>query len=167
MISRLKSEGGYTLVEVMVAIMILLIAIIPMVSMFDTGLNAATRASNYDKARALAKKQLETSQSLPYASVRTSFPNAPCTFDTNGLCAVGNLEVPDAEDPPTAEAPDGEFGHLRYAIEKQFVKPNPADDSEFVNAADDTGMMKITVEVGWGGADFDDVTYTATDIKVR
>ena len=38
MTERFKSESGYSLVEVMVSIMILAIAIIPMVGMFDLGL---------------------------------------------------------------------------------------------------------------------------------
>ena len=121
---RLREESGYSLVEVMASIIILAIAILPMVAMFDTGLNGATRGSNYDKARALAKKQLEQAQSLSYGTVRTSFPNAPCAFDDDGLCEVENLEVPVAEDP------DGEFDHFRYAIRKQYVEPN---DNGFVN----------------------------------
>ncbi len=64
-----NNESGYSLVEVMASIMILSIAIIPMVGMFDMGLSTATRASNYDKARALAKKQLEIAQSLAYSTV--------------------------------------------------------------------------------------------------
>lgn len=155
---RLREESGYSLVEVMASIMILTIAILPMFAMFDTGLHSATRGSNYDIARALAKKQLEQAQSLSYGTVRTAFPNAPCTFDNNGLCEVENLEVPVAEDP------NGEFDQFRYAIRKQYVEP---DGNGFVTAEDDTGMMQITVEVSWGGAAFDDVTYTATTLKVR
>jgi len=158
LIKRVKNEAGYSLVEVMVSIMILTIAIIPMVAMFDMGLNAATRASNHDKARALAKKQLEQAQSLSYGTVRTSFPNAPCTFSGSGFCEVGDLEVPVAEDP------DGEFANFRYAIRKQHVTPN---GSTFVNANDDTGMMRITVQVGWGGDSFDDNEYLSTGIKSR
>lgn len=162
MIKRLKDEAGYSLVEVMVSIMLLTIAIIPMVGMFDMGLNAATRASNYDTARALAKKQLEQSQSLSYRTVRTNFPNAPCSFDNSGLCEVENLEVPLAEDP------DGEFDNFRYAIRKQFVEFN-ADATGFIDSDDgsDTSMMQITVEVGWGGDSFNDNIYTASDIKTR
>jgi Tfp pilus assembly protein PilV len=155
---RLKDESGYSLVEVMASIMILTIAIIPMVGMFDMGLNAATRGSNYDKARALAKKQLEQAQSLSYGTVRTNFPNAPCTFTNSGLCEAENLEI------PTVEDPDGELDNFRYAIRKQYVTPS---GSTFVNANDDTGMMQIAVEVGWGGDSFDDITYRATDIKSR
>ena len=162
-VKRLREEAGYTLVEVLASIVILAIAILPMFAMFDTGLKSATRASNYDKARALANKQLDQAHSLSYGTVRTSFPNAPCTFDNNGLCQVGNLEVPAAEDDPDGDGV-GEFDPFRYTIRKQYVEPS---GNGFVNADDDTGMMQVTVEVGWGGAAFNGVTYTATTLKVR
>ncbi len=159
MIRRLpREESGYSLIEVVASITLLALAILPMVGMFDMGLNGAIRGSNYDKARALAQKQLEQAQSLSYGTVRTAFPNAPCAFDGSGRCEVGNREVPAAEDP------GGEFDRFRYAIRKQYVEPN---GNGFVNAEDDTGMMQITVVVGWGGAAFNATTYTATTLKVR
>ena len=54
----------------MVSIIILAIAILPMVGMFDMGLNSATTGSNYDKARALANLKMEEAKSLPFATVR-------------------------------------------------------------------------------------------------
>lgn len=157
MINRLKDEGGYSLVEVVVSIMILAIAIIPMVAMFDTGLNTAVLGSNYDKGRALAKKQLEQVQTLPYNIVRSNFPNAPCTFDGNGLC-----ESVDRTDP------DSEFASFRYTIRKQYVQPNnDAAPSSFNNSSTQTAFMRITVQVGWGGASFDDNTYTTSGLKSR
>ena len=155
---RFREESGYSLVEVMVSILILTIAILPMMTMFDTGIDSANRGSNYDKARALAKKQLEQAESLSYGTVRTAFPNAPCTFDNSGLCAVANLQVPAAEDP------NGEFDNFRYAIRKQYVEPV---GNTFDERVDDTGMMEITVVVGWGGANFNEVTYTTSALKVR
>ncbi len=50
----------------MVAIMILAIAIIPMVSMFDAGLRAAVLGGNYDKGRAIANEELEEIRALPF-----------------------------------------------------------------------------------------------------
>ncbi len=73
MIRSIKDEGGYSLVEVMVAIMILAIAIIPMVGMFDTGLKTATAGSNYDKARALANANLEKVMSLPHSTATATY----------------------------------------------------------------------------------------------
>jgi prepilin-type N-terminal cleavage/methylation domain-containing protein len=65
---RIQYESGYSLVEVMVAIMILSIAIIPMVGMFDAGLRASVVGSNYDKGRALASEELAEIQAIPFAS---------------------------------------------------------------------------------------------------
>jgi len=151
----LRRESGYLLVEGMVAIMILAIAIIPMVSMFDMGLDTATQGSNYDKARALAKKQLESVQSLPYGTVKTNFPNMPCTFNASGLC-----------EPGTRQNPGGEVSSFRYKVSKQYVKLNDSGTT-FESTNTDRGMMRVTVEVGWGGATFDDKTYTATALKAR
>jgi prepilin-type N-terminal cleavage/methylation domain-containing protein len=151
----IKNEAGYSLVEVMASIMILAIAIIPMVGMFDLGLETATRGSNYDKARALAKKQLESVQSLPYGTVKTNFPSMPCTFNASGLC-----------EPGTRQNPSGEFSSFRYKVSKQYVQLN-ASGTAFENVTTDRGMMRVTVEVGWGGANFDEKTYTATALKAR
>lgn len=61
-----RDESGYSLVEVLVAILILSVAILPMVGMFDAGLRAALVGSNYDKGRALANKELEEVKALSY-----------------------------------------------------------------------------------------------------
>lgn len=48
--------------------LLLSIAIIPMIGMFDAGLRAAVLGSNYDKTRALANEKLEEVKALPYSS---------------------------------------------------------------------------------------------------
>jgi hypothetical protein len=62
----LQDDSGYSLVEVIVSIMILTVAIIPMVVMFDTGLRAVTSSGNYDTARSLANGSMEQIKALPY-----------------------------------------------------------------------------------------------------
>lgn len=61
-----REEAGYTLVELLVAILLLSIAIIPMVGMFDAALRAANTSSSYDEARSLANGKLEELRSLPF-----------------------------------------------------------------------------------------------------
>ena len=134
-IKLIKSESGYSLVEVMASIMILAIAIIPMVGMFDAGLNAASRGGNYDKARALANQQLETAKSLPYETVRDSFPN--------GTPAPNPAVTSSGQ-----SAPDG----FSYTVTKRFI------DSEFANSSTDVGMMKITITVSRAGNTYPPVT---------
>ena len=45
--------------------------------MYDMGLKAAAQGSDYDKARALANKQMETAKNLSYQDARESFRSAP------------------------------------------------------------------------------------------
>lgn len=141
MVKKLKNESGYSLVEVMVAIMLLTIAIIPMVGMFDAGLRAATQSSNYDKARALANKQMETAKNLPYtaplpaASVRNNFPSgtgAPDPFS-------GVITSPDQT--------DTDFPGATYTVRKAYVR---SGTTEVVEDANVGTMMQVTVTVTWG-----------------
>ncbi len=81
-----ESESGYSLVEVLASIMILTIAIIPMVGMFDAGLRTAVIGSNYDKGRALANAKLEEVKALTYSQVEDRYPpsgssHEPATID--------------------------------------------------------------------------------------
>ena len=89
MIKSLKTESGYSLVEVMVSIVILSIAIIPMVSMFDMGLKTAVLGGNYDKGRALANQKLEEIKALDYATARTRYP----TSGTSSNSGIYKTEV--------------------------------------------------------------------------
>jgi prepilin-type N-terminal cleavage/methylation domain-containing protein len=137
LIKRLKDQTGYSLVEVMVAIMILAIAIIPMVGMFDAGLQLASSSGNYDKARALANTQLEEAKSLPYDTVRDTFPNgtpAPNPTVTSSLIDA----------PAEAKLPAGS----KYQVTKRYVAISLADSPS------DKGLMKLTVTVTWGSNDY-------------
>jgi prepilin-type N-terminal cleavage/methylation domain-containing protein len=147
--SLLKEERGYSLIEVIVSIMILAIAILPMVSMFDMGLNSATKGSNYDKARALANLKLEEAKSLPYETVRTNFPSE--ALSNNGAPDSGSITsslVTNAEDP---QVPQG----FSYTVTKQYLlQPPLTPDSNSkpfqVSLSDaDTKLLKVTVTVSW------------------
>jgi len=150
LIDRLKHEAGYSLVEVMASIMILGIAIIPMVGMFDAGLRAATLGGNYDQARALAKKQMEQVQSLPYGTVKSSFPDSPEPFDSSGLSVTSNRT-------------DAEFPNFTYEISKQYVSAPAVGGTTFVDSATDRGLMRVTVTVRWDSTK----EYSTTSLKAR
>jgi hypothetical protein len=68
-IRNLARDPGYSIVEVMVAIVVLTIAIVPMAGMFDAALRAADASGEYDEARTCAVQALEQVKSLPYESV--------------------------------------------------------------------------------------------------
>jgi prepilin-type N-terminal cleavage/methylation domain-containing protein len=68
-IRRVTKDSGYSIVEVMVAIVVLTIAIVPMVGMFDAAIRAADTSGEYDEARTCAVQKLEQVKSLPYETV--------------------------------------------------------------------------------------------------
>ena len=140
----LKTESGYSLVEVMASIIILAIAIIPMVGMFDMGLHSATRGSNYDRARALANLEMEKAKSLSFAEVEDNFPEGT---------AYGDPAV-------WLPGPGEDFAGLDYRIEKQYMEQPPTDsegdpvdlsgEEPFESSDTPTDLIRITVTVRWG-----------------
>lgn len=133
----LKTESGYSLLEVVVAILLLAVAIIPMVGMFDAGLRAATQGSDYDKARALANKQLETARNLPYEDVRDGFPVGSSTPDAD----TGVYESSDQTD-------EEDFPGFTYKVRKAYVR---LGTTNIVEDASARTMMRVTVTVDWDG----------------
>jgi Tfp pilus assembly protein PilV len=148
LIKKLEQEAGYSLVEVMASIIILSLAILPMVGMFDMGLRTATTGSNYDKSRALANLKLEEAKSLPFASLQDNFPVAGSTPDSAGYYDSGFIP---------ASAP---FTNFQYRIEKQYMKKPDTSSTEFeacdpsstdpnIGCSPGTNLMRITVTVQW------------------
>jgi prepilin-type N-terminal cleavage/methylation domain-containing protein len=77
--SPTKSAAGYSLVEVMVAMVVLTVAVVPMVGMFEAAIGAADASADYDKARTCAVQKLEHLKSLPYETVQGGQPGGVCT----------------------------------------------------------------------------------------
>ena len=147
----LGQELGYSLVEVMASILILSIAIIPMVGMFDAGLKSTTLGSNYDRARALANLKLEEAKSLPYVTVRDSFPAASTAPGTSGAYVDPSWRTYTGTN-------SADFSGFVYKVDKQYiVQPSKAPTSSSQPFASDTsgsdsGLMRVTVTVQWDGS---------------
>lgn len=170
MLARLlKSETGYSLVEVMASIMILTVAIIPMVGMFDMGINTAVRGGQYDTARAFATKKLEQAKSLPYDSadssvtdVKDNFPRtAPTTNPTDGSTTTSITSSTEAG------VPSG----FSYTVTKRYkcVSASAASctaptgaTSVLANSSTNRGIIEVTVTVSWDGK-----SYTKTGVVGR
>jgi prepilin-type N-terminal cleavage/methylation domain-containing protein len=135
LIKWLGKESGYSLVEVMVAIMLLSIAIIPMVGMFDAGLKAATQGSDYDKARALANKQMELAKNLTYEDAQDKFPVSSSTPNAS----TGVYE--------SSNQTDAAYSGFTYKVRKAYVK---LGSTGIVEDASASTMMTVTVTVNWG-----------------
>ena len=120
-------EFGYSMMEVLAAIIILSLAIVPMVGMFDAALRAAVLGGNYDEGRALATAKLEEAKALPYDGVVELYP--PGTRDCSGAVAPGfDCEV------RTAYA---SLGHAAV-----------------VTGGSSGTMMQVSVTVSWDGGSY-------------
>jgi prepilin-type N-terminal cleavage/methylation domain-containing protein len=135
---RTTRGDGYSLVEVLVAIAILSLAILPMVGMFEAALRAATLGGNYDRARALANEKLEEILALPYSE-----PGGPADSVTEKY-------------PPTSPT-SGKRGIFTYTVQTRFV------DASFSNPTDSppTSQMRVEVEVEWQGKSYTTTGFVA------
>ncbi len=139
MIERLKEENGYSLVEVMVAILILAIAIIPMVGMFDAGLRAAVTGSNYDRARAIAGEELEEIKALPF---RIDNPAGVVDSAVEFFRPVNNGGVVKDCSAPIDAA-------FTCKVRTAYLNPSTLAEDGSVRT-----MMSVQVTVTWSGGDY-------------
>lgn len=124
---RLGGEDGYSMVEVLAAIIILSLAIIPMVGMFDAGLRAAVVSGNYDRGRALVNEKLEEIKALPYESVEEVYP--PGTRGCPGVTGSG------------------------FSCEVRTAYASLGDAAVVIDGSPGT-MMQVTVTVAWDGSSY-------------
>jgi hypothetical protein len=68
----------------MVAMVVLTVAIVPMVDMFDAAIGAADTSADYDKARTCAVQKLEHLKSLPYEAVEGGVRGGLCNPSSFG-----------------------------------------------------------------------------------
>src|SRR5687768_16376454 len=66
---RLKEQHGFTIVEVMVAVAVLLTGVLGTLAMLDTANKRGRGAADRQKATSLARDIVERAKSLPYAEL--------------------------------------------------------------------------------------------------
>lgn len=146
----LSDESGYSLVEVIVSVMLLSIAIIPMVGMFDAGLRAAVTGSNYDRARTLANSSMENVKALPYTKTNPAGVNDSVVE----LFAPGSPGVTSHTCPVTVPA------GFSCKVETQYLTASLTPSSI------QSSQTNVVVKTGWGGVD-DRVTITGLVVRSK
>lgn len=149
MVDQTRDEGGYSLVEVMVAMLILAIAILPMVSMFDAGLRAAVLGGNYDIGRTLATTELDGVRALSYQT-----PPDPPADSVREI-----YPPPDSPHPCRATVPSG----FTCQVSTEFVSMGPPGSPDIVQDPTARTMMSVQVTVTWTGGG----RYTTTGLVAK
>ena len=161
--SLLKDGRGYSLIEVMVSIIILALAILPMIGMFDMGLNGVTASSHYDKARTLANLKLEQAKNLPFTDVEGNFPDAGDYDPLRRLGTGSRSRVPTLR---TSSTP-----FIRTTWRNRSPRTRLLRGTSSRPSGASTGLIRLTVEVRWGedndGDGLPDKSFTTTGLVAQ
>ncbi len=76
---RLRSQEGFGLIELLMAMVMLNIGILAIVAAFNSGAVTLNRASRISTAAALADQQMELYRAIPYASIALDASTIPAT----------------------------------------------------------------------------------------
>ena len=85
--ARLRSQDGFGLIELLMAMVMLNIGILAVVAAYQTGMFALNRASKISTASALADQQMELYRALTYSAI---------ALDTTSLASVDNTYTCDS-----------------------------------------------------------------------
>jgi type II secretory pathway pseudopilin PulG len=132
---RLRSEGGFGLVELLLAMLMLNIGILAVVAAFSSGIVSLNRASRTTTSAVLADQQMELYRALTYTSIRldTTAVNGTDTKYRNDPVIGGNiasLVTGDCAGPPDECNPSrGVNGadRKRYRIDTYITAMTPTN----------------------------------------
>lgn len=114
MLKRLKSESGMTLIELLVAMLVMAFGVMALVAAFLSGVVAIQRGAKVTTAGALADKQMETYRQMAFAAVPLG-AQSPVTSVSGGVtywlqatiswtCVVGAAHTTTSSTPPTCDS---------------------------------------------------------------
>lgn len=120
---RLRGEEGQTLVELLIAMVVLTIGILALVAAYSSGYVALNRATRVSSARLIADQQMERFRAVQYSAIQLNTTcGASCTEDAtytgdpaySSTAQVGGSSCSDATCLPTQTktGPDGKSYRL-------------------------------------------------------
>jgi type II secretory pathway pseudopilin PulG len=121
---RLRSEAGFGLVELLMAMVMLNVGILAIVAAFNSGIFALNRASRISTASALADSQMELYRALTYSSI---------ALDSTSLGSVDNTYRCDSA--LGGSCPNSTSGEVTGTCSGSPV-PNECNPSRIVTGAD-------------------------------
>lgn len=98
---RRRGEDGFTLIEVMVAMILLVVGVLAMLAMVEGSLTSTNRTTAREQATNLVRELVERSRQIPYASTTTSaapaalaaaLPEAPAVSGTTFTVRRRNVD---------------------------------------------------------------------------
>jgi Tfp pilus assembly protein PilV len=125
----LRRQGGFGLIELMIAMTMLNIGLLAVVAAFSSGIVSLNRASKITTAAVLADGQMELYRALTYASIRlepSSIPGStPYTTDTAYSAAQVTATCPGPPDECNASRLATGADGKTYRIDTYIVSTTP------------------------------------------
>jgi Tfp pilus assembly protein PilV len=87
-VQRARSQEGFGLVELMIAMTVLVVGILALVAGLSSGYFALNRAGQRATAAALADSQMEKYRALPYSSIGLTFSGTDSTYTSDSACSA-------------------------------------------------------------------------------
>lgn len=162
-----KSEEGFTIIEMVVALAILAMVMAPLAGVFWSSMRTAGVASHRTDGSSIASREIEAMRAVPYAQVGfyADQPGYHSTFETFATVLLGSTSpasgtlipqvqprTPDssaasgfAPDPNPANASPITQGGVNYSVTRDIVWVNAQDASTTYT----TAYKRLTVVVTW------------------
>lgn len=143
--SRLNSEDGFTLVELLASCLLLLVGILGVVATLDTSRTAISTAEVRETAAHRAERELERIRTLPWAQLGLAGSPSPQTM---GAAASGPSEqvVTGGSVKPTEPFDDGRMRGEIHVLITTYDDPHvaaPVDARRVVVSVVPTGAWKL------------------------
>lgn len=102
---RLRREDGFTLVELVIAMIVLSIAILALVAAYTSGFTALKRATRVSSARLIADSQMERFRAIQYSAIQLNTAcGASCTEDATYTADTAYSSTAQVTGCPTTDA---------------------------------------------------------------
>jgi prepilin-type N-terminal cleavage/methylation domain-containing protein len=127
---RMKNRPGLTLIEVMIAVLLLSFAVTVFASLYPLAMRLRSKSENTTRATTLCQQKIEQVRAFPYTSLKYS-----------GLQGGGVIDASPASSPFSFTTIDGLATKL----------PQGTGSLTLSNPGSDPDLTQITVTVTWGG----------------
>jgi type II secretory pathway pseudopilin PulG len=154
---RLRSEAGFGLIELLMAMVMLNVGILAIVAAFNSSMVALNRASKISTGAALADKTMETYRGLPYNCVYENTPGTDGTYTGDSAYnATYQLTTGSSctTTPPTASSSQTGADRKSYRVDTYVVwtcsagsVSGTAAAPQCVSATSGRPVKKVTVVV--------------------
>ena len=133
LLARLRAEGGFGLIELLLAMLVLNIGLLAIIAAFQSGAVAIARASRISTASTLADSQMELYRAIKYSAIALSSTEftaaqgvARYTSDTaySGTQVVGSCANPPPNECRPIRSVSGP-DHKSYQVFTYIVYDNP------------------------------------------